>query len=156
MLGGSAMKNHPAYHWLRKIVKALVASWRSLSNTCQFSLESHEARLTVGKAKILGVRLTKRLSKYLEIQMRHTHRFTYDLSSWSSHEVHQVNERVLRTSNKIAQKKHRVFVLHTTTSSLQHANTIFLRETKYFTIIHIFCRSRQNHQVLQQEPNFVE
>jgi hypothetical protein len=64
-----------------KIVKALVASWRSLLNTCQFSLQSHEARLTVGKAKILDVRLTKRLSKYLEIQMRHTHRFTYDLSS---------------------------------------------------------------------------
>jgi hypothetical protein len=38
----------------KKIVKALVASWRSLSNTCQFSLQSHEARLTVGKAKILG------------------------------------------------------------------------------------------------------
>jgi hypothetical protein len=57
------------------------SSWRSLSNICQFSLQSHEARLTVGKAKILGVRLTKRLSKYLEIQMRHTHRFTYDLSS---------------------------------------------------------------------------
>jgi hypothetical protein len=52
----------------------------------------------------LDVRLTKRLSKYLEIQMRHTHRFTYDLSSWSSREVHQANERVLRTSNKIAQK----------------------------------------------------
>jgi hypothetical protein len=72
------VKYHLAYHWLRKIVKALVASWRSLSNTCQFSLQSHEARLT---AKILGVRLTKRLSKYLKIQMRHTHRFTYDLSS---------------------------------------------------------------------------
>jgi hypothetical protein len=99
------MKNHPAYHWLRKIVKALVASWRSLSNTCQFSLQSHEARLTVGKAKILGVWLTKRLSKYLEIQMRQTHRLTSDLSSWSSREVHQGNERVLRTSNKIAQKK---------------------------------------------------
>jgi hypothetical protein len=53
-LGGSAMNNHPAYHWFRKIVKALVASWRSLSNTCQFSLQSHEGRLTVGKAKILG------------------------------------------------------------------------------------------------------
>jgi hypothetical protein len=26
------------------------SSWRSLSNTCQFSLQSHEARLTVGKA----------------------------------------------------------------------------------------------------------
>jgi hypothetical protein len=52
----------------------------------------------------LGVRLTKRLSKYLEIQMRYTHRFTHDLSSWSSHEVHQANERVLRTNNKIAQK----------------------------------------------------
>jgi hypothetical protein len=38
----------------KKIVKALVASWRFLSNTCQFSLQSHEARLTVGKAKILG------------------------------------------------------------------------------------------------------
>jgi hypothetical protein len=104
MLGGSAMKNHLAYHWLRKIVKALVASWHSLSNTCQFSLQSHEARLTVGKAKILGVRLTKRLSKYLENQMRHTHRITSNLSSWSSHEMHQANERVLRTSNKIAQK----------------------------------------------------
>jgi hypothetical protein len=85
-------------------MKALVASRRSLSNTCQFSLQSHEARLTVGKAKILGVRLTKRLSKYLKIQMRHTHRFTSDLSSWSSREVHQDNERVLRMSNKIAQK----------------------------------------------------
>jgi hypothetical protein len=98
------MNNHLAYHWLRKIVKALVASWRSLSNTCQFSLQSHEARLTVGKAKILGVRLTKRLIKYLEIQMRHTHPFTSDLSNWSSREVHQGNERVFRTSNKIAQK----------------------------------------------------
>jgi hypothetical protein len=30
------------------------SSWRSLSNTCQFSLQSHEARLTVGKAQNLG------------------------------------------------------------------------------------------------------
>jgi hypothetical protein len=88
----------------KKIVKALVASWRSLSITCQFSLQSHEARLTIGKAKILGVRLTKRLSNYLEIQMRQTHHITSDLSSWSSREVHQANERVLRTSNNIAQK----------------------------------------------------
>jgi hypothetical protein len=80
------------------------SSWRSLSNTWQFSLQSHEAWLTVGKAQILGVRLTKRLSKYLEIQMRRTHRITCDLSSWSSREVHQANERVLRKSNKIAQK----------------------------------------------------
>jgi hypothetical protein len=85
-------------------MKALVACWRSLSNTCQFSLQSHKARLMVGKAKILDVRLTKRLSKYLEIQMRQTHHITSDLSSWSSREVHQDNERVLRTSNKIAQK----------------------------------------------------
>jgi hypothetical protein len=35
-------------------VKALVVGWRSLSNTCQLSLQSHEARLTVRKAKILG------------------------------------------------------------------------------------------------------
>jgi hypothetical protein len=108
------MNNHPAYHWLQKIVKALVASWRSLSNIYQFSLQSHEARLTVGKAKILDVRLTKRLSKYLKIQMRHTHRFTYDLSSWSSHEVHQANEKVLRTSNKnyIKNIKFLFYILH--------------------------------------------
>jgi hypothetical protein len=43
-------------------------------------------------------------------------------------------------------KKHRVFILHTISSSLQYANAIFLRETKYFTIIHIFCMSQQNHQ----------
>jgi hypothetical protein len=29
-------------------------SWRSLSNTCQFSLQMHEARLTVSKAQNLG------------------------------------------------------------------------------------------------------
>jgi hypothetical protein len=39
-----------------------------------------EARLTVGKAQILGVRLTKRLSKYLEIQMQQTRHITSDLS----------------------------------------------------------------------------
>jgi hypothetical protein len=38
-------------------------------------------------------------------------------------------------------KKHGVFILHTT-SSLQYANAIFLQEAKYFTILHIFCRSR--------------
>jgi hypothetical protein len=147
------MKNHLVYHWLRKkIVKALVASWRSLSNTCQFSLQSHEARLTVGKAKILGVRLMKRLSKYLEIQKRHTHRFTYDLSSWSSHEVHQANERVLRTSNKICIKniEFLFYILHHRHYNMQ--TQYFLKETKYFTIIHIFCRSRQNHR----ESNFLE
>jgi hypothetical protein len=30
------------------------SSWRSLSNTWQFSLQSHEAQLTVGKAQNLG------------------------------------------------------------------------------------------------------
>jgi hypothetical protein len=30
------------------------SSWRSLSNTWQFSLQSHEAWLTVGKAQNLG------------------------------------------------------------------------------------------------------
>jgi hypothetical protein len=75
------------------------SSWRSLSNTCQFSLQSHEARLYVRATKL--------------------------------------------------HKKYRVFILHTT-SSLQYANAIFLRETKYFTIIHIFCRSRQIHQSHQR------
>jgi hypothetical protein len=36
--------------------------------------------------------------------MRQTHHITSDLSSWSSREVHQTNERVLHTSNKISQK----------------------------------------------------
>jgi hypothetical protein len=36
--------------------------------------------------------------------MQQTHHIMSDLSSWSSREVHQANERVLRTSNKIAQK----------------------------------------------------
>jgi hypothetical protein len=36
--------------------------------------------------------------------MQQTHHITSDLSSWSSREVYQANERVLRTSNKIAQK----------------------------------------------------
>jgi hypothetical protein len=36
--------------------------------------------------------------------MRQARDITSDLSSWSSREVHQANERVLRTSNKIAQK----------------------------------------------------
>jgi hypothetical protein len=30
------------------------SSWRFLSNTCQFSLQSHKARLTIGKAQNLG------------------------------------------------------------------------------------------------------
>jgi hypothetical protein len=123
-------------------MKVLVASWRSLSNTCQFSLQSHEARLTVGKAKILGVRLTKRLSKYLKIQIRHTHRFTHNLSSWSSHEVHQAKWKGLTYEQQKLHKKYQVFILHTTSSLVQYANAIFLWETKYFTIINIFCRSR--------------
>jgi hypothetical protein len=123
-------------------VKALVASWRSLSNTWQFSLQSHEARLTVGKAKILGVRLTKRFSKYLEIQMRHTHRFTSDLSSWSSCKCIRLTKGSYVRATKLHKKKHRVFILHTTSSSLQSGNTIFLEVTKYFTTFHIFCRSR--------------
>jgi hypothetical protein len=86
----------------RKITKALVAGvpCRILDNL----VYSRRARLTVGKAQTLGVRLMKRLSKYLEIQMRQTRHITSDLSSWSSREVHQANERILRTSNKIAQK----------------------------------------------------
>jgi hypothetical protein len=80
------------------------SSWRSSSNPWQFSLQLHEAWLMVGKVQTLGVRLTKRLSKYLEIQMRQTHHIMSDLISWSSREVHQANERVLCTSNKIAQK----------------------------------------------------
>jgi hypothetical protein len=117
-LGGSAMNNHLAHQWLWIFfVKALVASWRFLSNTCQFSLQSHEARLTVGKAKILGVRLTKRLSKYLEIQMQHTHRFTSDLSSWSSHKCIRLTKGSYVRATKL-HKKYRVFILHTTSSSL--------------------------------------
>jgi hypothetical protein len=53
--------------------------------------------------------------------MRHTHRFTSDLSSWSSHEVHQGNERVLRTSNKISQK----------TSSFYFTNSIIVAICKH-------------------------
>jgi hypothetical protein len=156
MLGGSAMKNHPAYHWLRKIVKALVASWRSLSNTCQFSLESHEARLTVGKAKILGVRLTKRLSKYLEIQMRHTHRFTYDLSSWSSREVHQANERVLHTSNKIAQKTSSFCFTYYYIIIVAICKRNISSRDKVFHNYSYFLQKSTNSSSLQQEPNFFE
>jgi hypothetical protein len=123
-----------------KIVKALVASCRSLSNTCQFSLQSHEAWLTVGKAKILGVRLTKRLSKYLKIQMRK--RIELRLTWVADRAVKCI--RLTKGSYVWAtklHKKYRVFILHTP-SSLQYANTIFLRETKYFITLHIFCRSQ--------------
>jgi hypothetical protein len=36
------------------------SSWCSLSNTWQFSLQSHEARLTVGKAQNLGRQANKK------------------------------------------------------------------------------------------------
>jgi hypothetical protein len=97
------MNNHLAYHWLRKIAKALVAGvpCRILDNLVYSRMKLDER---LARHKILGVRLTKRLSKYLEIQMRQTHHITSDLSSWSSRKVHQANERVLRTRNKITQK----------------------------------------------------
>jgi hypothetical protein len=46
--------------------------------------------------------------------MRQTHHITSDLSSWSSREVHQDNERVLLTSNKNCTKniKFLFYILH--------------------------------------------
>jgi hypothetical protein len=61
-LGGSAMKNHPAYHWLQKFEKARVAGdprW-ILDNSDTVA----EVQLTDWQGtETFGVRLTKRLSK---------------------------------------------------------------------------------------------
>jgi hypothetical protein len=130
------------------------SSWRSLSNTWQFSLQSHEARLMVVKAQTLGVRLTKRLSKYLEIQMRQTHRITSDLSSWSSREVHQANERVLRTSNKIAQKTSIFYFTYYIIIIAIYKHNISSRDKVFHNFLY-FLRSRQIHQS-HQEPNIFE
>jgi hypothetical protein len=120
------------------------SSWCSLSNTWQFSLQSHEAWLTIGKAQTLGVRLTKRLSKYLEIQMRQTRHITSDLSSWSSREVHQANERILRTSNKIAQKTLSFYFTYYIIITICKSN-ISSRDKIFY-----------NFSYFLQEPNFFE
>jgi fatty acid desaturase len=72
------------------------------------------------------------------------HHITSDLSSWSSREVHQANKRVLRTSNKIAQK----------TSSFYFTYYIIITICKR----DIYSRDKvfHNFSYFLQEPNFFE
>jgi hypothetical protein len=78
--------------------------------------------------------------------MRH---ITSDLSSWSSHEVHQANERVLRTSNKIAQKTSNFYFTYyiiiiaiykrniSSRDKVFHNYSYFLRELNLFELYNL-------------------
>jgi hypothetical protein len=82
--------------------------------------------------------------------MRQTHHITSDLSSWSSREVHQANERVLRMSNKIAQKniEFLFYILHHHHCSLQ---TQYFFERQSISQPFIFSAGVELHRVVQLE-----